>query len=307
MRITNPKILAIDDTPENLMLLGAIAKNLDWQMTFATSGPEALEFVEHKIPDLILLDIMMPIMDGFEVLKRLKASEKTKDIPVIFITAKTDPITIVKVFEQGAQDHIPKPFNKTELVARVEGHLREKALKTELNLKVALLEAANSRLDQMASIDALTNLQNRRSIFASLSEAIANSKRYETSLCIMMLDIDHFKAVNDTYGHQRGDEVLVEIAKVISNNIREVDRAGRYGGEEFLVIFPSTGLEGAFQAAEKIRSTVESLQWAEPDLKTAISGGLAIYTGQKELEFVGAADENLYKAKESGRNKIVGP
>lgn len=283
------KILIIDDNIENIKVAANFIKNDEVIIWTAINGKTGLELAKEKIPDLILLDINMPEMDGFEVCRELKKEENTKEIPVIFMTAKNDDESIERAFETGAVDYIVKPIKKTEINARVKTHLK--------------LAQIIKELEKAAYTDGLTKLYNHKKIFEFLDIEIQKEKRYKNSFSIMMADIDFFKKVNDSYGHQSGDVVLEKVSNIIKDTIRDTDIAGRYGGEEFLIIFPEISEVDAVNAAERIRKNIESLIF-ENEIKITISGGVVQYKGETALELIEKADIKLYSAKEKGRNRI---
>jgi diguanylate cyclase (GGDEF)-like protein len=307
-----PLILIVEDTIRNIQVIGSIFKKEDFKIAVTTSSKEALSIVNEINPDIILLDIMMPEMDGYEVCNRLKASDKTKDIPVIFLTAKGDPDSIIKGFNVGAIDYISKPFNRAELLSRVQNHLEIKRSR-EVIAKIAEerknllmeLEQKNEELERLAVTDSLTGMYNHKYIIDRLSQEVAKAKRYQIELSIVMFDIDHFKNINDTYGHQVGDDVLFKVTSTIKSRIRETDIAGRFGEEEFLVILPNINLDNSCIVAEKIRACIQDLKWKHDKLQVTISGGVAGFSGENMTELIKKADINLYKAKEGGRNNIV--
>ena len=289
-------ILAVDDTPSNLDILIDLLSEYD--VIDATSGEEALEIVKDEKIDLILLDIMMPEMDGYEVCKRLKSDEKTKDIPIIFITGKTDEESIIKAYEYGGSDYVTKPFLPLELKARVKKELQIQDMLQELKL--------------MASTDPLTKLYNRR-YFHKISEHIFTiGMREHNKISAVMMDIDKFKRFNDTYGHQAGDEILVYLGQTLRNSIRRSDIACRYGGEEFVLLLPDTDKQNALDLAEKIRKRIEvssiKVSTTEEELHFTISLGVSEidFNSDKSVEaIIKRADDALYEAKNSGRNKVM--
>jgi len=287
-------ILTVDDTVENLDILSEILFNYD--VIDAISGVDVLEIVKTEKINLILLDIMMPDMDGFEVCKRLKANLNTKDIPIIFITAKTDEDNIEKAYEIGAVDYITKPFKPKELLAKVKRELKLQDLQNELKL--------------LASTDPMTKLYNRR-YFTEISEHIFDlSHREEKNLSVIMLDIDKFKNINDTYGHKVGDEVIIDLANILKTVQRKSDINCRFGGEEFVILLPNTSLEGATVVAQKIRETIENSVIkieAQKDIKYTASLGVSkvdIQNDRNVEKAIQRADKALYEAKNSGRNKV---
>ncbi len=290
----NKTILIIDDTVENLDILGELL--IQYDIVDAISAEDALDIIKHEEIDLILLDIMMPNMDGFEMCTILKNNSETKDIPVIFITAKTDEDSIEKAYDVGGIDYVTKPFKPKELLARVKRELQLQELQIELKL--------------LASTDPMTKLYNRR-YFTKMSEHTLDlSKREKQDLAIIMLDIDKFKNVNDTYGHGIGDDVIIELANTLLEHQRKSDVVCRYGGEEFVILLPNTSKDGAYNVAVKIRESVEKLCINIPNndiLKFTVSIGVSEVNIEDEInieEALKRADDALYRAKENGRNRI---
>lgn len=291
-----PLVLIVDDVAKNLQVLGTILSKQNYKVAAANNGEQALKIAGNTLPDLIFLDIMMPGINGFEVCSKLKKDQKTADIPVIFLTAKIEPEDIIKGFEAGAVDYVTKPFNSVELLARAKTHL-------ELKISKDLLKSKNVQLKELAITDSMTGLYNHRYIIDSLVERISESKRYKQSLTVAMLDIDFFKKVNDAHGHLFGDFVLIRISTIIEESIRKTDIAGRYGGEEYLIIFTNTDKKSAFNTMERIRKSVENEKWDKKDLKVTISGGLSELKDEDHSKLIKKADEMLYRAKENGRNR----
>ncbi|MCD4670106.1 MAG: diguanylate cyclase [Actinomycetia bacterium] len=292
-----PLVLIVDDIAENLQLLGNILKKENYNIAAANNGKQAVAIASDINPDLILLDIMMPEMDGFEVCSKLKNIPETKNIPIIFLTAKVETEDIIKGFKAKAVDYVTKPFNSYELLARVKTHL-------ELKISKNLLEDKNKLLKTLSITDGLTGLHNHRYIVDALSQRISESRRYGQPLSIGMFDIDYFKKINDKYGHIFGDKVLIKISSVIEETIRKVDIAGRYGGEEFLIVMPCTESSGAYTTAERIRESIERIKWDRDGLKITISGGVCEFKDEDSEKLIKKADKLLYKGKKSGRNRI---
>jgi diguanylate cyclase (GGDEF)-like protein len=256
-------------------------------------------------PDLVLMDVMMPEMDGFEACSRMKASAEMKDIPVIFLSARSESEDVVKGFKLGAVDYIQKPFNAEELIVRVRNHLELVRSRRLIIHYMDEMGRQNALLEELSITDSLTGLYNHSHSIERLHQEAANARRYETPLTMMMLDIDLFKAVNDTYGHVAGDEVLKGVADIIGSNVREGDIAGRYGGEEFILVLPNTPLDGGLAIAERIRRRVEENTWQIEELRITLSGGIKSLENENPTELIIRADSNLYAAKEQGRNCIV--
>jgi diguanylate cyclase (GGDEF)-like protein len=252
------KILVVDDVPVNVQLLTTYLASVGYDVFTARDGQEALDRVPVVQPDLILLDVMMPKLNGFEVCERLKSDSATKIIPVIMVTALNEIEDKIKATESGADDFVSKPFNKLELLTRVKSLLRIKQLHDELRAKVKELEQARERLRQLAITDGLTGLYNHRYLKEHLEQELLRANRHQLHASVVMLDIDHFKKFNDTYGHPAGDAILRTIAKLLKENIRKIDLAARYGGEEFCLVLVETNKAAAAIAAEKVRRIVEA-------------------------------------------------
>lgn len=291
-------ILIVDDVPQNLQILGQVLSQEGYRVAVATNGVQALDVAAKVLPDLILLDIMMPKMDGFEACRRLKEIEALANVPVIFLTARNSTEDVVKGFDAGAVDFVSKPFINVELLARVKTQVRINNLMKELEQK-------NKELEEKAIHDDLTGLFNHGFMFERLSYSQEVSRRYHKALSVIMFDLDHFKDVNDTWGHQVGDMVLQKVSKVIKDTVRQADIAGRYGGEEFMIICPETSLENAEMLAERIREGIEQTDMNDDGLIVTISGGVAESEENEPVEkLVNRADELLYKSKREGRNRI---
>ena len=293
-----PLVYIVDDTPANIELLAA-ALSPHYAVRFSTSGAKVLELLEKpEKPDLILLDVMMPEMDGYEVCRRLKDNPTTRHIPVIFITAKTESVDQVQGFNLGAVDYIPKPFEVPVVLARVRTHLN-------LKLRTDLLEA-------QASIDALTGIANRRRFDEVLRSEWQRAARNLMPLSLLMLDVDHFKPYNDHYGHGAGDDCLRQVGVALQQaELRPGDFVARYGGEEFVMILPNCRATGARAIAERIRASIEALHITHAYSSAApvvtISVGCVSHKpaqGGDISAFFIAADQALYRAKQEGRNRI---
>jgi diguanylate cyclase (GGDEF)-like protein len=293
-----PRILLIDDIPDNIEVLGKLLINA-YDVQFALSGEEGLALISASAPDLILLDVMMPGMDGYEVCRRLKANVATRQIPVIFVTAKDKEDEEEYGLSVGAVDYITKPFNSSIVRIRIKNQI---TLKHHADL-----------LESLAMIDALTHLPNRRRFDVQLDIECKLSKRDNTPLSLLVLDIDYFKQYNDHYGHALGDVCLQKVSAIMAQAIvRPADLLVRYGGEEFVVILPQTNSEGAHSIAEKMRQAVERLQIRHDYSNTAtvvtLSAGCATRLPDDAicdpLALFNAADYQLYRAKTNGRNRV---
>jgi diguanylate cyclase (GGDEF)-like protein len=251
--------------------------------------------------DLVLCDLEMPLMDGFKFLAMVNTREELRNIPVIMLTGRDDREMKIKGLEQGASDYITKPFDAGELVARVKVQLKIKFLQDEL-------KKSNLLLREMSITDHLTSLFNRRYLMEILDRETQRAKRKGTQLSIILLDIDHFKKVNDIFGHPKGDEVLATVAALTKKALRTYDIAARYGGEEYMMVLPETTLQDAVAVAERIRLDVRDLTFDQSmkDLKVTISLGVATYPSRtiNSLEALfKEADMALYRAKNGGRNR----
>lgn len=392
--LKNASILIVDDTPKNIQLLGTVLKETGYRVIVATNGNSALSILEKTKPDLILLDVMMPEISGFETIKKIKENEGTKQIPVIFLTAKAEPDDILEGFKLGAVDYITKPFHANELLARVKNHIElkinrelvqnlldfqkglvllldetrilfanksfldfvektnlvqfhqefnsyldyfeileenfhEKEFKVKVKDKflkknfflahktnlpgkqVSILtltditdfELEKNNLEIKASLDELTKAYNRTKFIEIFNEILKEDEIETKKLSLIIFDIDHFKKINDSFGHNVGDKVLASMSGLVKSQIRNTDIFCRWGGEEFLILLISSTVDDSFKIAEKIRTSVENFTFIENHTVT-VSLGVTYYEKKDTLEtFVNRADKALYNAKNSGRNK----
>lgn len=309
------KILVVDDTPTNVILLSKALQKNGYEVLTARDGFIALDQVRAGQPDLILLDIMMPGRDGMEVCRMLKADPQTAAIPVVFVTAHSDPDQIVHALSIGGCDYIAKPFIISEVLARVSAHLRLRRTERELIRRNEELERLSSQLAEMnvelarlTRTDPLTGLLNRRAWQECLTLEHERCARHGGKYSLMMIDVDHFKAYNDHQGHLAGDECLQRVAGAIPPACRSIDLIGRYGGEEFIVLAPETNLEGVQALSERVRQAVWDLSIPHPLSRTAdritVSIGTASSDRSQWEQVVHDADEALYAAKQSGRNCV---
>jgi two-component system, cell cycle response regulator len=301
LRLANRLILAVDDDLDNLKLMELTLQHQGYRVETASSGEEALERLKHISPDLLLLDINMPGLSGLEVLERLRIADNL--VQVIFVSARSETEDIVKGLDTGADDYICKPFDPVELLARVRAHLRIKDLTERL-------EVANERLQQLVDIDDLTGLYNMRSVYQKLDAEIGRAQRFQRAVGVIMMDMDNFKNVNDKNDHLFGSFVLSEVGKLIRENIRQVDFAARYGGDEFLIALSETTVEGAAITAERIRKKIEAYTFVSPtsSMKLTASLGLAVIEPTTQnidaRNLVRYADNSLYEAKRGGKNCV---
>jgi two-component system cell cycle response regulator len=307
---TRNRILVVDDHADNVELLRARLTARDYDVVTASDGDEALAIVEREAPDLILLDVMMPRVDGLEVARSIKENSNLPFIPIIMQTALDSSERRVQGLDAGADDYITKPIDFAELEARIRSLLRIKALQENLEQRERELEEMNRRLLTMAQTDGLTGVDNRRYLEERLEEMFAHSTRLNEPLGCVMCDIDHFKSVNDEYGHHAGDAVLKEFAHVLTQHVREIDRVGRYGGEEFVVLLPNAEVDEAVSFAERLRHAAEAhtFSFDGGTVQRTVSCGVSAWPHRLITttdDLLRAADDSLYVAKERGRNRVI--
>ena len=303
-----PIILIVDDVTENVRLLKNLLQDFG-QIVFARDGLEALVQAQRHRPDIVLLDVMMPGLDGYETCRRLKTGEETQDIPVIFITGADGESDEAKGLAVGAIDYITKPFAPAIVRARVQNHLALVRATTELRQANDALREMEQELRRLATTDALTGIANRRRLIELGVQELQRAQRTDDPVCVMMLDIDHFKHINDSYGHPAGDAVIQALANLCSDSIRTVDAVGRLGGEEFAILLPITEGPGALELAERLRLRVAAyaVPWEGTTIQFTISIGVAQRDAQSAdfAALIGLADQALYLAKNAGRNRVV--
>ena len=299
-----PTLLIIDDSAvhrDQIRRAVEPARIFD-QVIEAENGVKGLKFLLNHPVDVVLCDLEMPGIDGEKLLRVKDATAHSRNVPFVFLTASQDLDRRIRLLEGGAADLVMKPFHPGELAARMRLHLKVKRLQDELRVK-------NESLERLSSTDALTGLRTRRYVLEVLSIEFLRARRYDSPLAVMMADLDHFKVVNDTYGHPAGDAVLRGVSALLLSQLRATDVAGRYGGEEIIVVLAQSELEGAKLVAERWRENVESARFDSGDaqgLEARISIGLATYDPNMKTpdDLVAAADAALYRAKEAGRNRV---
>lgn len=293
------RILVVDDERLNLNVLSDLLRQ-DYKVILAKNGNQALDRINSENPpDLVLLDVVMPEVDGYEVLRKIKASEHSKDIPVIFITALDSKQDEARGLEMGAVDYIRKPFHPPIVKARVKNHLT--------------IARQRQLLEALANLDGLTEMPNRRSFEMALENEWRRCQRSGEVISLAMMDVDCFKQYNDNYGHTAGDDVLKKVADVLMDEARRPgDMAARFGGEEFVILLPQTDASGGHFLAEKIRVVISELgipheYSSAGNVITASLGGVTVFpsTGSVPQDMTVAADSMLYEAKRRGRNQVL--
>ncbi len=301
-------ILVADDEPINRSLIQRRLERAGYRVLTAENGSEAVERTLASLPDLVILDVMMPVMDGLEACRRIKDDEATRDIPIIFLSARDETEVKVNGLLLGANDYISKPFKAEELLARVDVAMRLKHERDRLRETVEEARAHAELAQERAVTDALTGLSNRYGLQRSLVREHAQARRYERPLACLMIDLDNFKKVNDTYGHNAGDTALQQVATILIEAVRRSDMVFRYGGEEFLALLPETDLEGAVALAEKIREAASARLFGDGQYVFSLTlsvGAANLYGSESGNDMIARADLALYHAKEQGRNRVA--
>jgi diguanylate cyclase (GGDEF)-like protein len=311
------KILAVDDVPSNLFILRIFLKNIDAEIVEACGGHEALKAIRKHEFAAAILDVNMPDMDGYELARRIRSQRRCEDLPIIFLSAVySDNYHIFKGYNAGAVDFLAKPFMPEVLIGKIlffikiyNQQLRLKEIIKELKRTKALMMEQNKVLEELASQDMLTGLYNRRQLAKILRREADRCRREGGDLSLLIFDLDYFKQVNDTYGHDFGDYVIKEFAARILSCISDSDHAFRFGGEEFIVVLPQTDLRGAVATAENIRRLCEEklFQSLPHAISMTVSVGVASYRNdppQRQRDMIRHADSALYHAKQNGRNQV---
>lgn len=296
------RILVVDDDPQSLKIADVALKHEGYFVQLAQSGIQALSEIQTFQPHLILLDVSMPGLNGLDTLRIIR--EKEQYTSVIFLSGKSDPEDVIRGLDAGANDYVCKPFDIPELLSRVRTQLRIK----DLNDK---LKAANDRLKELIDIDDLTGLFNMRSLYKKLDFEIERARRYDRSVAVVMMDLDHFKQVNDTNDHLFGSYVLAQIGQMIKVNMRKVDFAARYGGDEYLIVLTEISQEGARVFCQRLCDLIARTTFERDDCKvnlTASFGFSIANPAQQDVDsrnLVRRADKALYMAKDQGRNRVI--
>lgn len=298
-------VLIIDDSEAVREKIIKVLESRDLFSRFyqAEDGLEGFKKLLVSPVDIVLCDLEMPRMDGFKFLGMIKGRQEVADTPVIILTGNDDREMKIRGLEQGACDFITKPFDPEELVARMRVHLKIKHLQDDL-------KRSNELLLELSNTDHLTGLFNRRFLMECLDKEVQRARRKDGQVALLLLDIDHFKRVNDTHGHLQGDVVLQKVALHIQKELRSYDIAARYGGEEFVAVLPDTSLKEAFNVADRIRLSIQGMHFAGSlsNERITVSLGVALFpaSGIDDTDgLLRTADEALYLAKERGRNRVV--
>jgi len=289
-------ILCIDDIKTNLFTIASVIESANedkYNVFLALSAHEGLNILIKENIDLILLDVMMPEIDGFECAKIIRSNKKTKEIPIIFVTANSDDKTIESCFAIGSSDYINKPFNHVELMARVAFHLK-------LSQREIEAKSRESELSHEANYDSLTKIYNRKKFQSSIKSKMLF---VEKSLVLIMIDIDYFKQVNDTHGHLVGDDTLKSMASLIKKHIRETDLFARWGGEEFILSL-DVDMDKGLEITETLRAHIENEKFEKVEHLTCSFGITQFKDGDILEDMIKRADDALYEAKQTGRNRI---
>lgn len=301
------KILIVDDTRANLVALNVLLKPIEAQIVTADSGKQALLAAEQEDNiALILLDVQMPVMDGFEVARLLHENERTRSIPIIFITATQDDGQIEKAYLSGAVDYIEKPIRKTVLISKVRVFLDLWSLRHGLEMEVEHRRAAEHRVEHLATHDPLTNLSNRRGLYEELNELIYRSQRYSFSSAVIYVDLDGFKHVNDHFGHEAGDQLLIQVAANFKGIVRQTDSIARIGGDEFIVLL--TDIDSETTLITKIEKLLAEasrpLDFKGHNISVGASIGVALFPdhGENAETLLHHADQAMYQAKNQGKH-----
>jgi len=296
-------VLVIDDDSDQLEILNHALSHHGFEVHTMDTGENCMERILSLYPDIILLDILLPKINGFEILGLIRKNPKTRVIPVLLISALTDTDHIIQGLKEGANDYITKPINTSVLLARMQTHLR-------ITFLVKRQEMQMQILSKMAAIDELTGIYNRRTLFRILDMEIKRSHRYSHDLSLFMMDIDLFKKINDKYGHAVGDQVLVEFAKKANRLLRSNDILCRYGGEEFCTILPETDHESAMIVAKRICHSIHQTKFLKKlhNISLTVSIGTATLCStdlKSAKQILELADKAMYEAKKQGRNCVA--
>ncbi len=304
------RILIVDDSPSELMVLRARLQRLGHDVVTAPDGKRGLQAYHDARPDLVLLDVVMPDIDGHETARRLRASE-AEWVPIIFLSGRTESADIAAGIEAGGDDYLSKPCEPVVLSAKMRSMQRIAAMRATLLDTTRELERANDALARAAQTDGLTGVGNRRALDAALMREVGRAARARSAVSVLLADVDHFKKYNDRHGHLAGDECLRRVAAALADTVtRPADFLGRYGGEEFCLVLPETPATGAMNVAERARAAVESLAPLGAPAGDPVTASIGVASmlptpGSSPASVLAQADAALYEAKRLGRNRCV--
>lgn len=302
------RILLVDNNPINLEIAGKLLEQEEYDLYIADNGMTALELIDVASFDLILMDIIMPDIDGYKALRIIRQKEKYKNVPVMFFTGNEDIDNLPKISKLGTVDFIRKPFNGSELLARIRTHIELKKVREELDYTNIKLQQAYEKLEFISTNDPLTLLLNRREILRRMEYECNSFERNKRPFSVIIGDIDAFKQINDTYGHNYGDFILTSIAGILKTTSRKQDSISRWGGEELLLLLPDTSEKGAFILAEKLRLKIEKSTFKQNEISTkvTITFGVSVYKNIQPInKLIFRADSALYEGKQSGKNCVI--
>ncbi|MBI3152136.1 MAG: diguanylate cyclase [Chloroflexi bacterium] len=296
------KILLVEDEHISRQMVKKILLKAGHEVVEAEDGQAAWELFQREPFQFVITDWMMPRLDGPSLVQHIRSSDQKSYTYIVLLTAMDDKDNVVSGLESGADEYLTKPFNNKELIARVASGIRI------LNLEEQLIQA-RQQMEQLALHDGLTGLLNRRAIEEYAEAEFDQTSRKKRPLSVVLLDVDHFKSVNDKYGHKFGDHTLRRVAQLLTGDLRKYDRVGRWGGEEFILILPETQLQDAIMVAERLRSRIADMKLSLENGKqfsVQISLGVACTTGEfpSLQKLIDAADQAMYRAKQTGRNRV---
>jgi len=307
------KILVVDDSPTIRAALKGLLERMGHTVVEANDGKEALQIYRHDRPGLVLIDVVMPIMDGYESARRMRETKADEWVPIIFLSSKEADQDLDRAIEAGGDDYLVKPVSFVVLNAKIRALQRLESMRTKQLEMSRDLASANRELEKLSRQDGLTGIANRRYFDSYLVTEVRRGARERQPLSLILSDVDHFKAFNDCYGHQAGDDCLRRVAAALSSaGRRPADLAARYGGEEFAMVLPGTVLEGAVDVAQAVSRVIDGLAIPHArsavDRKVTLSQGIVSLTPEKETsseDLIQRADQALYMAKQQGRNRYI--